>query len=128
MSKTIVLKKGLDVPVSGTPEKRLSKTVISDIVAIRPEDFKGLLPRLLVKEGDRVLAGSPVLSDKKNPDIIIAAPASGTIKEVVRGEKRKLLAVLIQTDGKQEYLDFGAKNPSNLTADKVKSTLLTAGM
>ena len=61
MSKTIVLKKGLDVPVSGSPEKRLSKTVISDIVAIQPEDFKGLLPRLLVKEGDRVLAGSPVL-------------------------------------------------------------------
>lgn len=128
MSKTIVLKKGLDVPVSGTPEKRLSKTVISDIVAIRPEDFKGLLPRLLVKEGDRVLAGSPVLSDKKNPDIIIAAPASGTVKEVVRGEKRKLLAVLIQTDGKQEYLDFGAKNPSDLTADEVKSSLLAAGL
>ena len=120
MSKTIVLKKGLDVPVSGAPEKRLSKTVISDIVAIQPEDFKGLLPRLLVKEGDRVLAGSPVLSDKKNPDIIVAAPASGTVKEVVRGEKRKLLAVLIQTDGKQEYLDFGKKNPADLSAEEVK--------
>ena len=128
MSKTIVLKKGLDVPVSGAPEKRLSKTVISDIVAIQPEDFKGLLPRLLVKEGDRVLAGSPVLSDKKNPDIIVAAPASGTVKEVVRGEKRKLLAVLIQTDGKQEYLDFGKKNPADLSAEEVKSVLLAGGL
>ncbi len=128
MSKTIVLKKGLDVPVSGAPEKRLSKTVISDIVAIQPEDFKGLLPRLLVKEGDRVLAGSPVLSDKKNPDIIVAAPASGTVKEVVRGEKRKLLAVLIQTDDKQEYLDFGKKNPADLSAEEVKSALLAGGL
>lgn len=65
MSKTIVLKKGLDIPVSGMSEERLSKTVFGETVAVQPGDFKGFLPRLLVKEGDKVLAGSPVLSDKK---------------------------------------------------------------
>ena len=128
MSKTIVLKKGLDLPITGQAEKRLSKTLLSEVVAVCPSDFKGLLPRLLVKEGDRVLAGSAVLSDKKNPDIIVTSPASGTVKEIVRGEKRKLLAVLIQTDPDQQYADFGAKSVAALSAEDVKSALLASGL
>ena len=128
MSKTIVLKKGLDIPVSGMSEERLSKTVFGETVAVQPGDFKGFLPRLLVKEGDKVLAGSPVLSDKKNPDIIIAAPVSGTVKEIVRGEKRKLLAVLIQTDAKVESVDFGKKKVEDLNAEQIKKALLESGL
>ena len=107
MSKTIVLKKGLDIPVSGMAEKRLSKTISSEIVAVQPTDFKGLLPRLLVKEGDSVLAGSPVLSDKKNPDIIVASPVSGVVKEIVRGEKRKLLSLSPMISQKPSLLQIG---------------------
>ena len=128
MSKTIVLKKGLNIPISGVAEKRLSKTVTSEVIAIQPSDFKGFLPRLLVKEGDTVLAGSPVLSDKKNPDIIVASPLSGTVKEIVRGEKRKLLAVLIQTDTEQKSLDFGIRQPENLSAEEIKTALLESGL
>ena len=126
MSKTIVLKKGLELPITGSAEKRLSKTLLSDVVAVQPSDFKGLLPRLLVKEGDAVLAGSPVFSDKKNPDILITAPASGTVKAIVRGEKRKLLAVLIQTDPEQKYAPFDAKLPAE--AEDVKKALLQSGL
>ena len=128
MSKTIVLKKGLDLPITGQAEKRLSKTLLSDVVAVQPGDFKGLLPRLLVKEGDKVLAGSAVLSDKKNPDILVTSPVSGTVKEIVRGEKRKLLAVLIQTDPDQQYADFGAKSVAALSAQEVKESLLAGGL
>ena len=128
MSKTIVLKKGLDIPVSGMAEKRLSKTISSEIVAVQPTDFKGLLPRLLVKEGDSVLAGSPVLSDKKNPDIIVASPVSGVVKEIVRGEKRKLLAVLIQADTEQKSVDFGVKSLDSLSAEEIKSVILKGGL
>ncbi len=128
MSKTIVLKKGLNIPISGMPEKRLSKTMNSEIVAVQPTDFKGFLPRLLVKEGDSVLVGSPVLSDKKNPDIVITSPVSGTVKEVVRGEKRKLLAILIQTVEQQETVNFGVKSPNSMSADEIKSALLSSGL
>ena len=128
MSKTIVLKKGLDLPITGCAEKRLSKTLLSDVVAVQPTDFKGLLPRLLVKEGDTVLAGSPIFSDKNNPDILITSPASGTVKAVVRGEKRKLLAVLIQTDPEQKYADFGVKSIAQLEAEDVKKALLGSGL
>jgi len=71
MSQTFVLKKGLNIPVAGEAELRVSKTVAPGIVAVQPTDFKGFLPRLLVKEGDRVLCGSPVMADKKNADILL---------------------------------------------------------
>ena len=60
MSKNIVLKKGLDIPVNGAAEPRLSKTVSPDIIAVEPTAFKGFTPRLLVKEGDRVKSGQRI--------------------------------------------------------------------
>lgn len=122
------MKKGLNIPIAGMAEKCLSKTVNSEVVAVQPADFKGFLPRLLVKEGDSVLAGSPVLSDKKNPDIILCSPVSGTVKEIVRGEKRKLLAVLIQADTVQKSVEFGAKRVEELSAEQVKTALLGSGL
>ena len=128
MPNNIVLKRGLDVPISGRADLRVGKTVVPREVAVLPDAAKGLLPRLLVKEGDRVLCGSPVLADKKNPDILLTAPASGTVKAVVRGEKRKLLAVLIEADEKQEYVEFGARVPSVMDADGVRAAIMQAGL
>ena len=125
MSKNIVLKKGLDIPVSGAAELSLSKTVSPDIVAVEPTALKGFTPRLLVKEGDKVLAGSPVMADKKNPAILLASPVSGTVKEIVRGDKRKLLAITVQADDVQEYLK---SEPACANAEEVKETLLKAGL
>ena len=125
MSKNIVLKKGLDIPVNGAAELGLSKTVSPDIVAVEPTALKGFTPRLLVKEGDKVLAGSPVMADKKNAAILLTSPVSGTVKEIVRGDKRKLLAVTVQADDVQEYLK---SEPVCGSAEEVKETLLKAGL
>ena len=125
MSNNIDLKKGLNIPISGKADLETRETIVPDVIAIQPSDFKGLNPRLLVKEGDRVLAGSPVLADKKATDILVTAPVSGTVEQVVRGDKRKLLAVLIKADKTQEYLDFDAKADS---AENVKSALLKSGL
>ena len=128
MSTTIVLKKGLDIPISGESELRVSKTIAPGIAAVCPTDFKGLLPRLLVKEGDPVLCGSPVIADKKNPDIILTSPVSGTVKELVRGDKRKLLAVLIEADDEQKCVDFGTKDVDGMDAGAVRQAILQAGL
>ena len=85
MSNNIDLKGGLNIPISGTAVQKTRKTIVPDVIAVKPTDFKGLIPRLLVKEGDKVLAGSPVLADKKNPDILFSSPVSGTVAEIVRG-------------------------------------------
>jgi Na+-transporting NADH:ubiquinone oxidoreductase subunit A len=126
MSNQLDLKKGLDIPVKGAAAQKVAKTVKPGVVAVKPTDFKGFLPRLLVKEGDRVLAGSPVLADKQKPRILVTSPVSGTVAGIVRGEKRKLLAVLVQADDSQEYVDFGTKVPAD--ADAVKELLLTSGL
>ena len=126
MSNNLALKKGLDIPVKGAAAREVIKTVSADIVAIKPTDFKGLVPRLLVKEGDHVLAGSPVMADKMRPEILFTSPVSGTVNAIVRGEKRKLLAVLVKADGKQEAVDFGAKAPQS--ADDAKKLLLNSGL
>ena len=128
MSKNIVLKKGLNIPIAGEAELRVSKAIAPGIVAVCPTDIKGLLPRLLVKEGDTVLCGSPVIADKKNPDILLASPVSGTVKELVRGDKRKLLAVLIEADEEQKCVDFGAKDVEGLDASAIRESILQAGL
>ncbi len=128
MSNNIALKKGLDIPIKGIAAQKVTKTVVPDVVALKPTDFKGLLPRLLVKEGDSVLGGSPVFCDKQNPDVLFTSPVSGTVKEVVRGEKRKLLAVLIQADAEQKKVDFGARDAASLSREEVKDLLLRSGL
>ena len=126
MSNHLDLKKGLDIPIQGAAARKVVKAVKPGLVAVKPTDFKGFLPRLLVKEGDRVLAGSPVLADKQNPGILVTSPVSGTVAEIVRGEKRKLLAVLVRADDAQESVDFGTKVPAD--ADQVKDLLLKTGL
>ena len=128
MSQNYVLKKGLNIPVAGEAELRVSKTVAPGIVAVQPTDFKGFLPRLLVKEGDRVLCGSPVMADKKNADILLTSPVSGTVREIVRGEKRKLLAVLVEADAQQQCVDFGVRDVAALDAGQVRQALLQSGL
>ena len=127
MSNNIVLKKGLNIPINGEAALETMRTIAPDVVAVKPTDFKGFSPRLMVKEGDKVLAGSPVLADKQNPDILLTSPVSGTVKEIVRGEKRKLLAVLVEAGG-DDAVDFGVKDPKTLGAGEVKEILLKSGL
>ena len=108
-SNNIYLKQGLNIPISGVAAQNTKKVIVPDVVAVKPTDFRGLVPKLLVREGDKVLAGTPVLADKMSQNILFASPVSVTVVEVVRGEKRKLLEVRIKADEKQEYVDYGVK-------------------
>ncbi|MBQ8484348.1 MAG: Na(+)-translocating NADH-quinone reductase subunit A [Bacteroidales bacterium] len=128
MSNNIYLKKGLDLPISGVAAQITKKVIVPDVVAVKPTDFRGLVPKLLVREGDKVLAGTPVLADKMSQNILFASPVSGTVAEVVRGEKRKLLEVRIKADEKQEYVDFGVKKVADMSAEQIKAALLEAGL
>ena len=128
MSNNIDLKRGLDIPITGTAAQKTKKVVKPDVVAVKPTDFRGLLPRLLVREGDKVLAGSPVLADKKSPEILFTSPVSGTVTEIVRGEKRKLLEVRIKADESQEYVDFGSRKVAGMSTGEIKEALLKSGL
>ena len=128
MSNNIYLKKGLDLPINGTAAQNTKKVIVPDVVAVKPTDFRGLVPKLLVREGDKVLAGTPVMADKMSQNILFTSPVSGVVAEVVRGEKRKLLEVRIKADAEQEYVDFGSKRVADLSAEQIKEAILAAGL
>ena len=80
----IKLRKGLDIPIEGMSNAKIAKSIVSDTVALKPTDFKGLIPRLVVKEGDTVLAGDTLFIDKKRPEIRFSSPVSSPSKARVR--------------------------------------------
>ncbi len=128
MVNYIKLKKGLDIPVQGAPQAWILKSIVSDTVAVKPTDFRGLVPRLAVKEGDSVKAGSVLFIDKNRPEIKFTSPVSGTVSEIVRGEKRKLLEVRVKADAQTEYQKFELPAISSITGQQVIDVLLESGL
>lgn len=127
MSKVIKIRKGLDLPLVGEAEKVLTGYT-AKTYAVKPVDFPGLVPRLLVKEGEGVKAGSPLFVDKFNERVVFTSPVSGRVIEIVRGEKRKLVEVRIEESDTEEYESFRKTNPKALSADEIKDELLKSGL
>jgi Na+-transporting NADH:ubiquinone oxidoreductase subunit A len=127
MSDVIKIRRGLDIKLSGEAEKKLQE-VSSVLFALKPPDFHGVFPKLFVKEGDPVKAGTPVFFNKYRENIIFTSPVSGTVKEVFRGPKRKMLKIVIASDGKMDYETFGKGDPNSMTRDQIIEKLLVSGV
>jgi len=128
MSNPIRLKKGLNLPIAGAALCEVTARVVPDLVAVKPTDFRGLVPRLLVKEGDSVKAGTPLFADKKYTTMVFCSPVSGTVDAVIRGEKRKLLEVRIKSDGKNESVKVDIPKVSTLDKKGMTELLLQCGL
>lgn len=127
MSKTVRLKKGFDIRLEGIAEKKLAGPVVSTRFGVRPVDFPGLIPKLDVKPGDEVKAGSPLFHDKIRPEILFTSPVSGKVLSVDRGDRRKILQVVVGKSG-DDFVDFGKSDPDKLTAEIIKEKLLKSGL
>lgn len=128
MSKVIRIRKGLTIPLIGEAEKILQTPPRSPEYALRPPVFHGLVPKMLVKEGDRVKAGTPLFFDKYREDILFTSPVSGTFSQLVRGPKRRIMEVRIQPDATDEYVDFGTEPVNTLSRDQIVEKLLKSGV
>ena len=128
MLKNFRLNKGLDIPVKGAAELKIEKSIVSDVVSVKPVNFKNLTPKLLVKEGNEVKAGSILFVDKYRPEIGFASPVSGTVESIVRGEKRKLLEVRIKAAETTDYIKFDVPELDKATAQEIKKVLLESGL
>ncbi|MGJ5642418.1 Na(+)-translocating NADH-quinone reductase subunit A [Formosa sp. S-31] len=127
MSNDIKITKGLDIKLKGEAEKALENAVVSNSYTIRPEDFHGVIPKLVARVGDRVKAGSPVFYDKANESVQFVSPVSGEIVEIVRGEKRRILAIKIQADKEQVIQENEKINVQSADAEAIKAYLLASG-
>ncbi len=124
----IKIKKGLNIPLKGQAEKILSQgKTEGELFAIKPTDFPSLVPKVAIKEGETVKAGDTLFYSKYYPEVKFTSPVSGILKEINRGERRKILEFIVESDGKQEYKKFEAGNPDDLSSEKVKEILLSSG-
>jgi Na+-transporting NADH:ubiquinone oxidoreductase subunit A len=128
MSKVIKIRKGLDIKLKGTAEKIISQAEPASSFATKPIDFQGVTPKLAARPDDKVKAGSVLFFDKLRPEIKFTSPVSGVVKAVNRGERRRILEVVVEPDGKDEYVDFGSGDPNTLSREEVKQKILDSGL
>jgi Na+-transporting NADH:ubiquinone oxidoreductase subunit A len=132
MGKFIRLNKGFNINLAGKPAPQVVEVDPADTVSIKPADFQGLyMPKVIVKEGDVVKAGSPLFHDKNMDTVNFVSPVSGEVVEVKRGEKRKLIEVKILADRKSEsesFKKYSVSDLANAPVADLKSQLLISGV
>ena len=128
MSKNIKLCKGLDIKLVGKAEARLEDAPMAKSYAVSPLDYENITPKLLVKVGDKVEAGSALFFDKNNPRILFTSPVSGVVSAINRGEKRKLLNIAIEPDAAQVYKQLTVVDVAKAERSAVVEMLLESGL
>lgn len=128
MVKVFKIRKGLDIKLKGKAERKIIPAVASGEIVLSPGSFTGVVPKVVVREGDSVKAGQALFVNKQYPDVGFASPASGIVTEIARGERRKVLYVKIKTGDEQVYEDYGRHNPAEMTGEEVRDLILRAGL
>ena len=127
MYRSISLKRGLDLRLRGGIAPGAETAAVKpDRVAMVPDDFPGFTPRVAVKAGDHVDAGQALMTDKVNPAITVVSPVSGTVEDIVRGERRKVLRIVVKADEGAPCEAHPGKPAS--TPEAVRESLMTAGL
>tara|TARA_B100000214_G_scaffold151237_1_gene108233 strand:- start:362 stop:1711 length:1350 start_codon:yes stop_codon:yes gene_type:complete len=126
MSKDISIKDGANLNLKGLASTELQVAKKSSNYALNPDDFFGLIPRMLVKEGDKVSLGQPIFHDKNDESIKIVSPVSGKILEIIRGAKRKILNVVIKKEG-DAIVNFKIPSLSSISKDMILELLVESG-
>lgn len=128
MSEAIKLRKGLNIKLKGSAKPELESLPLPSVIALKPTDFPGLIPKLKVKADTLVKAGEALFYDKYHPEIVFAAPCGGKVISVNRGERRKILEVVIQTDKNAGSVEFTKADPDTLSREVIKGRLLQSGL
>ena len=128
MSNVIKLRKGLDINLQGRAAETKLTLKSNGHYALVPDDFEGVTPKVVVREGDNVRAGDALFVNKLHPDVRFASPVSGRVTAVERGDRRKVLCIRVDADADQQYVDFGKKDLSKMDGKAVVNALLEAGI
>ncbi len=127
MSKDIRIKKGLDINLVGAAELTTSKAVLSNVYTIKLDDFHGITPKMLLKEGAEVKAGEPLFYNKSIEEMLFVSPVSGELVEIVRGARRRILELKILADKTQEVVEHKKLDLEQAVGKDVKVALLKSG-
>ncbi len=128
MANVIKLRKGLDINLQGAAAKELMSVKEPGFYSLVPDDYTGIVPKVVVKEQEYVMAGGPLFVDKNHPELKFVSPVSGVVTSVERGARRKVMNIVVEAATEQDYEEFGKMNPAKMTGQEVKEALLKSGM
>jgi Na+-transporting NADH:ubiquinone oxidoreductase subunit A len=125
----ITIKKGLDLPIAGTPSQVINDGKSITKVALLGEEYVGMRPTMHARVGDEVKKGQVLFADKKNPGVVFTSPASGKVIEVNRGAKRVLQSLVIEVAGNEQitFNSYEANQLAGLDRETVKAQLVESG-
>lgn len=126
----IKIKRGLDLPMTGTPTQRIEAAKPVHSVAVIGFDYNGMKPTMQVQEGDRVKLGQVLFSDKKTPGVNFTAPGAGVVKAINRGDRRVLQSVVIELEGDEHiaFASYSADQLAGLAQEQVRENLQESGL
>ena len=126
----IKIRKGLDIPIKGQPERLITDANDANTVALLGPDTIGLRPAVAVNVGDRVRVGQTLFTDKQNPQVRFSSPGCGEIDAINRGERRALQSVVIRVDGNDEesFASYSTRQLPQLAFESVRENLLISGL
>jgi len=127
MARQININKGLNINLLGEAEKIIADLPIPGTFAIKPTDFIGITPKLLVNKGDEIQAGTPLFYDKNNEKVKFCSPVSGEVVDIIRGDKRRILEIRILADKEIVYTSFDKIDLERATREDVINTILNNG-
>tara|TARA_B110000014_G_C20100958_1_gene577928 strand:- start:312 stop:1664 length:1353 start_codon:yes stop_codon:yes gene_type:complete len=119
--------KGHNIQIAGKPSNYVIDDNSTDYVSLNPSEFRGVKPKLLVKEGDDVKTGSPLFCDKLNPQITWPSPGTGKVSEIVFGERRSIQKIVIklsEEEVSQSFLSYSSDEINDLSRKEALSALL----
>lgn len=129
MAKVLTIKKGLTLKLKGqAPLEQLSPAVTCSSYGLVPDDFEGVVPKLLVREGDKVAAGQAVFFHKRMPAVKFVSPLSGEVVAINRGAKRKVLSIEIKPDTEQHYQQTDVSRVGAMGRQELLDLLCESGL
>ena len=127
MSNDIKIKNGLNIKLKGAAENILKKAALPESVSLNPSDFHLIIPKMALKVGEKVSQGSVVFFSKKDERIKFCSPVDGTIRDIVRGAKRKIIEIIIDVEKNQNLISPNPQVFADLNTDQIKTILLESG-
>ncbi len=128
MSEVIKIRKGLDIKLKGKADKIFIKAPRSKTYSVKPVDFHSLTPKIVAKPCVEVKVGSTLFYDKYRPEIKFTSPVSGIVQKIIRGERRRIIAIIVEDDGKDTALSFKKGDPARMTREEIVENLLESGL
>jgi Na+-transporting NADH:ubiquinone oxidoreductase subunit A len=128
MAEVIKIKKGLDIKMKGQAELIYVKAPRAKMYAIKPGDWHGLTPKIIPKLCDQVKVGTPLFYDKYRPEVKFTSPVSGIFHVINRGERRRIIEVVVEDDGKDTAESFLQGEPSEMKREQIVENLLNSGL